>query len=518
MRASGLHTLEPLWRRLRDTPIRRKLMLIVMATTGVALVLAAVGIIFADLVLFRGYLKNDLSALAHIIADNTTASLSFDDPTAATETLNTLRARTHVESGCIFNRGSELFAQFKRDQWSAACPAEELTASVRFEAGKLVVVRPIFQKERWLGTLVLVYDLGEIYNRVEIYGAMVIGVFLLSTIIAFLFSMRLRSVIATPIVELAHTATRVSNSRDYGIRAKKFSGDELGVLVDEFNEMLAGIQSRDGELRTARLAREAALADAQKARESLESSLNSVAQLNEDLRTSNQHLARSNEDLERFAFIASHDLQEPLRMITVYSQLLLRRFAKDIGDDDMKFVENIAGGTARMRELLADLLTYAEIGAKFEEPPRPVDLNLVVQKALDNLAIMIAENDAIVKIARLPVLLGFESHFTPLFQNLVGNAIKYRSEEQPRIEISAGRMNGYLQICVSDNGIGIAPEYHAKIFLAFKRLHGKRIPGTGIGLAICQRVVERYGGRIWVESEVGRGANFIFTLPANLLS
>ena len=493
-------------------------MLIVMATTGVALFLAAVGIILSDLLLFRGYLKNDLSALARIIADNTTASLAFDDPPAATETLNTLRARTHVLTGCIFSRSGKLFAEYKRDQMSAPCPAGDLSADIRFQAGNLLVVRPIFQKERWLGTLVLVYDLGEIYNRVEIYGAMVIGVFLLSTIIAFLFSMRLRSVIATPIVELARTATRVSNSRDYGIRAEKYSGDELGVLVDEFNKMLAGIQSRDGELRTALLAREAALADAQKSRESLQASLDSVARLNDDLRTSNQHLARSNEDLERFAFIASHDLQEPLRMITVYSQLLVRRFAKVIAGDDIKLVEHIEAGTSRMRELLADLLTYAEIGAKLEEPPQPLDLNLVTQNALDNLELMIAENGAVIKVARLPVVLGFESHFTPLFQNLIGNAIKYRRDEPPKIEISAGRIDGYIQFCVSDNGIGIAPEYHSKIFLAFKRLHGKRIPGTGIGLAICQRVVERYGGRIWVESEVGQGANFIFTLPTNLLT
>ena len=515
MPTSGL---EPLWRQIRDMPIRRKLMLIVMAMTGLALLLAAVGIILADLVLFRGYLKNDLSALAHIIADNTTASLAFEDPTAATETLNTLRARTHVVTGCIFGRGGELFAEYRREQSSAACPTAELTAAVRFEGGNLLVVRPIFLKDRWLGTLVLVYDLGEIYNRVEIYGAMVMGVFLLSTVIAFLFSMRLRSVIATPIVELARTATRVSNSRDYGIRAEKISGDELGVLVDEFNEMLAGIQSRDGELRSALLAREAALADAQKARESLQTSLDSVARLNEDLRTSNHSLARSNEDLERFAFIASHDLQEPLRMITVYSQLLLRRFAKHIAGDDRKYVENIEGGTTRMRELLADLLTYAEIGARYEEPARAVDLNLVVQEVLDNLELMIGENNAVVNVSRLPVVLGFESHFTALFQNLIVNAIKYRGEEPPKIEISAGRMDGFVQICVADNGIGIAPEYHAKIFLAFKRLHGKRIPGTGIGLAICQRVVERYGGRIWVESEAGHGANFIFTLPANLLS
>ena len=491
-------------------PIRRKLMLVVMATTAVALVLAATGIILADFFLFRGYLKNDLSAFAHIVADNMTAPLSFDDPAAANETLATLRPRTHIITACVFRDSGALFAKYTRAGARAGCPAPQPGQSIRFHDGILSVSRAIMLKNQRLGTLVLDYDLGEITERVQLYGATVIVVFLLSTLIAFLLSSRLRSLIAKPIVELAGVTTRVSQSRDYSIRAQKFSNDELGLLVDAFNEMLSGIQSRDSELRKALLAREDALQDAQKARASLEASLDRVARLNDELRT-------SNEDLERFAFIASHDLQEPLRMITIYSQLLARRYASLTDPKAATYVKNIEAGTKRMRMLLADLLAYAEIGARFEQPAQPVDLNLVVQKVNENLALAIAESGAVITVARLPVIRGFESHFTPLFQNLIGNAIKYRGEQPPKIEIMANRTKEHVEIWVCDNGIGIAPEYHSKIFVAFKRLHGQKIPGTGIGLAICQRVVERYGGRIWVESKLGQGSKFIFTLPANLV-
>ncbi len=498
-------------------PIRQKLMFVIMATTAVALLSAGIGITVADSFLFRGYLKNDLSALAHIIADNTTAPLSFDDPAAATETLATLRARPHVQTACVFRETGKLFASYSRDGSTALCPHSQVGRTISIQKGVLIVSRQIRLQGQPLGTLVLVYDLGEVYERIQLYGATVLSVLLLSTVVAFLLSARLRSLIATPIIELARVTTRVSSSRDYTIRAQKVSGDELGTLVDGFNEMLTGIQSRDRELRDALLARESALQAAQNARDSLETTLDNVAKLNADLRTSNESLARSNEDLERFAFIASHDLQEPLRMISIYSQLLVRHYAGAIDPKSASFVENIEAGAGRMRELLADLLAYAEIGSRFDEAAQMVDLNLVAQKARENLALVIAESGAIITVARLPVIRGFESHYTPLFQNLISNAIKYRSEHRPKIDITAGRVGDFIQICVADNGIGIDPDYHSKIFIAFKRLHGKRIPGTGIGLAICQRVVERYGGRIWVESELGKGANFIFTLPANLV-
>lgn len=204
-------------------------------------------------------------------------------------------------------------------------------------------------------------------------------------------------------------------------------------------------------------------------------------------------------------------------MISVYSQLLLKAHSGEFDRQAQMYVDNIVGSTKRMRELLADLLAYAEIGARVDEPLEAVDLNAVVEKVLQNLQASIDETDALITVDRLPTLCAFHGHFIPLFQNLIGNSIKYRSERPPCIDISFEKSASQLRFAVVDNGIGIAPEYHQKIFGAFKRLHGKDIEGTGIGLAICQRVVERYGGRIWVESKAGQGSKFIFTLPQEML-
>jgi PAS domain S-box-containing protein len=241
-----------------------------------------------------------------------------------------------------------------------------------------------------------------------------------------------------------------------------------------------------------------------------------LAQLNADLENSNSSLTRSNEALERFAFIASHDLQEPLRMITAYSQLLIKAYPGKFDKDAAMFVGNIVEGTRRMRELLADLLAYTEIGSGPEEPAGAgsVDLDFVIENVRQNLKAAIEENGAVITSDSLPTLAAYQGHFVALFQNLIGNAIKYRSEHPPRIHVSVQSIDGQLRFAVADNGMGIEPEYHEKIFEVFKRLHGKKIPGTGVGLAICQRVVERYGGRIWVQSQVGQGATFLFTLPA----
>jgi len=238
-----------------------------------------------------------------------------------------------------------------------------------------------------------------------------------------------------------------------------------------------------------------------------------LAQLNADLQRSNQVLALTNQDLERFAFIASHDLQEPLRMITAYSQLLIQSYPGQFDSKASTFVGNIVDGTTRMRELLTDLLAYTEIRNREEEPVEVVDLNLVIENVRQNLTTSIDESGAVVTADRLPVLRAYRAHLESLFQNLIGNAIKYRSGQPPRIHVSAQEVNGELRFSVSDNGIGIDSEYHQQIFEVFRRLHGRKIPGTGVGLAICQRVVERYGGRIWVESQSGQGATFLFTLP-----
>lgn len=200
-------------------------------------------------------------------------------------------------------------------------------------------------------------------------------------------------------------------------------------------------------------------------------------------------------------------------MITTYAQLLVKTYRGDLDPDASMFVENIVQGTKRMRELLIDLLAYTEIRSRNDEPVEAVDLNLVLEKVKENLKAVIDASGATIIAERLPTLPGYEGHFIPLLQNLIGNAIKYRSDQPPVIAVSVEKAGGEYQFAVADNGIGIDPEYHERIFEVFRRLHGKKIPGTGIGLSICQRVVERYGGRIWVESREGRGSRFIFTLP-----
>ena len=237
-----------------------------------------------------------------------------------------------------------------------------------------------------------------------------------------------------------------------------------------------------------------------------------LARVNTQLRESNESLAQSNDDLERFAFVASHDFQEPLRMITTFTQLLVKSYPTPDKDAAM-FVHNIVDGTTRMRDLLADLLTYTEIDTRAEETARAVDLNVLVEHVRANLAEAIGESGAAIAVDHLPTLSVPEGHVLPLFQNLISNAIKYRSDVPPRIHIRAQEADGELRFSVTDNGVGIKPQYHEQIFGVFKRLHGRSIPGSGVGLAICQRVVKRYGGRIWVESEAGQGATFFFTLP-----
>jgi PAS domain S-box-containing protein len=225
----------------------------------------------------------------------------------------------------------------------------------------------------------------------------------------------------------------------------------------------------------------------------------------EQLRDAHAELARANLDLSQFAFTASHDLQEP-RLITSYSQLLMKGYRGQLGGDAATCVECITAATKRVGELLA----HAQVTG--EESAEPVDLSLVFRQMLENSKAAIEESPASVTRGPLPVVPGHNPHFVQLFQNLIGNALKYRSERPPRIHVSALNEDGMWRLAVADNGIGIDPQYHQSVFGVFDGLHAKTIPGAGIGLAICQRAVERSGGRIWVESQPGQGATFCFTL------
>jgi light-regulated signal transduction histidine kinase (bacteriophytochrome) len=245
----------------------------------------------------------------------------------------------------------------------------------------------------------------------------------------------------------------------------------------------------------------------------LRAEIDRLKRQNAELEQSNTALARSNEDLERFAFVASHDLHEPLRMMTIYAQLLVSEFNVSTDSHAALCIGNIIAGATRMSDLLSDLLAWTELAARPLGPPEAVDLNLILEIVKQNLKAAIDETNAVVTSECLPIVWAHASHFIPLFQNLIVNAIRYRGDCPPRVHISVQREDGRLRFAVSDNGIGIDPEHHEQIFEPFTRLHGKGVPGTGLGLAICHRVIKRYGGRVGVESRPGEGATFLIVLP-----
>ncbi len=234
----------------------------------------------------------------------------------------------------------------------------------------------------------------------------------------------------------------------------------------------------------------------------------------EALAQQTMELARSNADLEQFAYVASHDLQEPLRMVASYTQLLQRRYRDRLDDDANEFISFAVDGATRMQRLINDLLAYSRVGTRGNDLV-PTDTAAVFEQAVWDLRAAIDETRAAVTCDPLPVAVADSSQLGQVFQNLIGNAIKFHGEQPPRVHVSAERQGEQWRFVVRDNGIGIAPEYAERIFVIFQRLHNRaEYPGTGIGLAICKKIVERHGGRIWLESTPGQGSAFSFTLAA----
>jgi signal transduction histidine kinase len=233
----------------------------------------------------------------------------------------------------------------------------------------------------------------------------------------------------------------------------------------------------------------------------------------DSIREHSEALERSNQELEKFAYVASHDLQEPLRMVTSYMQLFSRRYTGKMDADADEFISFAVDGAKRMQILINDLLSYSRIGTKGREFT-PVSCEEILDLALANLTTIIEETGSVVTHDTLPTVLADKTQLVQLFQNLIGNAIKFRSDKQPHVHVSAESKENMWIFSVKDNGIGIHPRYGDRIFEVFQRLHGRgQYSGTGIGLAICKKIVERHGGRISVQSKEGEGATFYFSLP-----
>jgi PAS domain S-box-containing protein len=273
----------------------------------------------------------------------------------------------------------------------------------------------------------------------------------------------------------------------------------MGQLKKAYDELEHRVNERTGDLSKANL--------------NLQNEIDMRQEVEQRLMKTLGDLARSNKELEEFAYIVSHDLQEPLRKVASYTDLLMQRYKDNIGPDADKFIHYIVDGTLRMQQLINDLLAYSRVGRAPQEVD-PVYFKDALWEALNNLETSIRESHAEITNDAMPTLPANYAQIVQLFQNLIGNAIKFRRDQPPQIHVAATQNGNEWVFSVADNGIGIDPQYADRIFVVFQRLHTREeYPGTGIGLAICKKVVERHGGRMWVESQVGKGTTFFFSLP-----
>lgn len=480
-----------------DFPIRTKLLLLILLSSGVALALSMIMIVIYDSIEYTDMKIRELQTQAAVFGKINTAALSFNDPQSAGESLSALKFRPLIVAAALYKPDGKILASYSRNGKPYSFPPAGNNGH-RIEDGNVNLFYKIQQHDETVGTVYLSADLERESRVLHIAGLLAI-VMLGSLVFSLWISNRLHPIISTPLLEISAIANAVVNKNDYALRAKKYHADEIGSLAEAFNQMLSRIQERDANLIKSNL--------------TLQKEINARIQAQESLKRNLQELARSNAELEQFAYVSSHDLQEPLRMIASYSQLIEKRYIDKLDEKGLTFLGYIVEGAKRMQELIDDLLMFSRVGTRGKELS-PIAIKKPLDIAVHNLVRLIGESKATIDYPEsLPAVIGDTIQLTQLFQNLIANAIKFSGNNIPRIEINVTKLNEFLEFTVKDYGIGIEREHFDRIFVIFQRLHGRsEYPGSGIGLAICKKIVERHGGHIWVESETGAGTTFHFTL------
>ncbi len=479
-----------------NLPVRKKLLGLILLCSGITLVLAMAAILIYDSYDYKVQKVRDLNAQAQVLGKTASAALVFNDAATAKDYLAALQAKPSITAGAFYDEAGKLFASYSKDGAPHVFPPMQMSG-YRFEDGDIVLFHAIKQNTQTIGTVYLRAPLAQLSRLID-YAKIIFLVALASLGIGVWISNRLQRFVSAPILEIATVAKAVIDTKDYSLRAKQQSADEIGELTAAFNAMLSHIEDRDEKLLAINNALKTEIEERRQAQDALKHNM--------------RDLARSNAELEQFAYVSSHDLQEPLRMVASYTQLLEKRYKEKFDDKGLTFLHYIVDGAKRMQELIDDLLMFSRVGTRGKEL-QPIAIQGPLNTALLNLKPVISETGTEINWETLPEVMGDPIQLTQLFQNLISNAIKFNHGQGVKIHIKVTTENDFWLFAVKDNGIGINKEHFERIFIIFQRLHGRsEYPGSGIGLAICKKIIERHGGRIWVESEEGHGATFYFTL------
>lgn len=527
-------------RLFRQATIKQKMILISMATTGVALLVSGAFLIFNEMVSFRRSVVNSLTVQAQIIGNNSTAALSFNNPTVANEILGALKAAPNIAQATIYTTDGMVFARYLRDgedvDTASPSPAKN---GYRFALNHIVLDQPIILDGESIGTIRMESDLREFNARLLWYAVIMLFVFSGAFCVAFLLLSKLQRAITSPILDLAKVTSAVSRKGDYSVRALVSRDDELGSLAQGFNEMLIQIQSRDSELELHRryleeivASRTAELANAN---EQLQRELAERWLTEEKLQRYSEELRDINDELKSFAYIVSHDLRAPLINIKGFaSELdlalkdlipLLEQAASNLDDKESERVRCalqqdapealgfITSSVSRMDTLINAVLKLSYMGRR-EIKPEKVSVIEIVNSILGSLQHQIEQRNVTVTVGELPVIIIDRTALEQIIGNLLDNAVKYLEPGRPgRIKVTACAEVDGTTFRISDNGRGIAPKDMGKIFELFRRGDCQDIRGEGMGLAYVKTLVRRFGGRIECESEPGVGTTFSVCIP-----
>jgi len=471
---------------IRNLSVKNKLVGIIVVITTSTLAAAFAIVITKDISSFKEDMAGNTTAIARIVGDYSVIDLAFRDQDASQKTLKKLNAISNIESAFLYDENGKFFSGYRRSGETFMPPIVQLPSN-RFEGSHLHLFEAIEDEGRQYGTIYLRANTEPLEARIKQYLIMMISLMLVLILLSFLLAVKLQALISEPILELADAARKISEKGDYSLRVKKRGEDEVGTLYEGFNTMLTQIEKRQRE------------------REEQQEQLKQYA----------KELERSNQELDQFAYVTSHDLKAPLQAIANLSEWIEEDAGQLLTGETKRHLELLRGRVNRMAALIQGILEYSRV-RRVHEKVETVDVGKMLNEVVDLLDV--PRGFTIDVQQAMPVISTAKIRLEQVFSNLIGNAIKHHNNREGRISIQARDEGTFYEFQVSDDGPGIAPEYHEKIFVIFQTLKARdHFESTGVGLALVKKIVEDNGGKITVDSSEGRGATFRFTWPKHPL-